>query len=477
MWSSTSVLSHWYLLLLPRPVLTHTRISCLSQKDKSTLLSMLILLQETPLILKWDTRPSYVHCLLINCIGAMRTTWHKSTGVNTPWTCLTISEWWSMIPMYLFVFTQPLPSNPSAPSPYSATVSSNTTTISKADLFKKGVKCDKSHYKPFKNKCYWDNWLCGFKATARTHDLANILNSSFIPSNVEEQELFDKQQKFMYSILKEHLLTDMGKTLVSQYENTFDAQKIFADLEYHMKNCTLSTIATSKLLSDITSLWMHTAKWNGTYQSFVLNWKDKVCKYNGLADQSQHLTSDILKTMLQNLVMASRLSMTSRSKNKWILHAEIYLWTTKTTLYLLSMLVIFLINQMSSTLGQSNSWFTNPSWTSLMTITGFQSTNMTLDMTTCTTIYARWIQWHDRWRNQGQPNKLEFRTLCQLWYMELFLWQQQRTLESHEPNCLRTSLTTLSRTTNHWMVHNPRMSPSRPMSQELSDIVLQNIQR
>lgn len=85
---------------------------------------------------------------------------------------------------------------------------------SAADIFKKGIKREKTHYKPYKTERQWDNWHRGFRATAMTHDLRNILDRTYAPTNREERELFDEQQIFLYSVFEEHLQTDMGKTLV-----------------------------------------------------------------------------------------------------------------------------------------------------------------------------------------------------------------------------------------------------------------------
>jgi hypothetical protein len=63
-----------------------------------------------------------------------------------------------------------------------------------------------------------------------------------------------------------------------------------------------STLAASNLLSEITSIRMHTARWTGSKRSFILNWKDKVREYNSVVSKPQQLSSDFLKMLLQNMV-------------------------------------------------------------------------------------------------------------------------------------------------------------------------------
>jgi hypothetical protein len=107
----------------------------------------------------------------------------------------------------------------------------------------------------------------------------------------------------MYSVFKEHLQTDMGKTLVRTHELTSDAQAIYGELCSHMKNSASgSTLAAANLLSEITNIWMDTARWTGSKRSFILNWKDKVREYNSVVAKPEQLSSDFLKVLLQNMV-------------------------------------------------------------------------------------------------------------------------------------------------------------------------------
>jgi hypothetical protein len=70
-----------------------------------------------------------------------------------------------------------------------------------------------------------------------------------------------------------------------------------------MKNSASGTLAAANLLSDITNIRMHTARWTGSSKrSFILNWKDKVREYNLVVSKPEQLSSDFLKVLLQNMV-------------------------------------------------------------------------------------------------------------------------------------------------------------------------------
>ena len=53
-----------------------------------------------------------------------------------------------------------------------------------------------------------------------------MLDPNYIPTTVEDIQLFDEKQKFMYAVFEKTLLTDKGKALVHQHQQSFDAQKI-----------------------------------------------------------------------------------------------------------------------------------------------------------------------------------------------------------------------------------------------------------
>jgi hypothetical protein len=96
-----------------------------------------------------------------------------------------------------------------------------------------GVKRDKSHYKAFKLEQYWDDRNRGFRATAKTHDMMEVLDPTYVPTNTDDIALFEAKQTFMYSVFEEYLQIDMGKTLVRPHELTSDAQQIYGELFPH----------------------------------------------------------------------------------------------------------------------------------------------------------------------------------------------------------------------------------------------------
>jgi hypothetical protein len=98
----------------------------------------------------------------------------------------------------------------------------NAITSAADDLtaleFRKRVRCDKTHYTDLKDDKYFTTCNRGFVATAHMHHTHQVLDQVYVPRSETEVSVFKEQQTFMYAILEEHLKTDKGKSLVSQFK-------------------------------------------------------------------------------------------------------------------------------------------------------------------------------------------------------------------------------------------------------------------
>ena len=85
--------------------------------------------------------------------------------------------------------------------------------------FKKGIKRDASAYPIFKNERYYNTVIRHFKATAKAQGLNSLMDPNFTPrSDGYEQQLFDEQQDFLYSVLISSLKTEFSEPLVQGHE-------------------------------------------------------------------------------------------------------------------------------------------------------------------------------------------------------------------------------------------------------------------
>ena len=180
----------------------------------------------------------------------------------------------------------------------SATVSSMTDELTAAE-FRKGVKRDKSHYSNLKDDKHFNSWNRGFVATAHMHHTHLVLDEDYVPRTTTELTLFKEMQVFMYAVFEEHLKTDTGKSLVSKYEATRDAQGIYRELVKHAKSSTAAQLSGDTLLKYITTA-RYPGNWKGTSYAFVLHWKEQVVHYEKL--ELEEVPPKQKLRMLQNTV-------------------------------------------------------------------------------------------------------------------------------------------------------------------------------
>jgi Reverse transcriptase (RNA-dependent DNA polymerase) len=168
-----------------------------------------------------------------------------------------------------------------------------------AQEFRRGVKRDKMHYEDLKDDKYFNTWNRGFVATAHMHHTHLVLDETYLPKTDVDIAVFAEMQTFMYAVLQDHLKTDKGKSLVSQYEETRDAQSIYRELKKHALSSTAAQLSGDTLLQYITTT-RFPGNWRGTSYGFVLHWKEQVMRYEKLEldpfPQKQKLR------MLQNAV-------------------------------------------------------------------------------------------------------------------------------------------------------------------------------
>ena len=79
-----------------------------------------------------------------------------------------------------------------------ATMKVAPTTL--RDNFAKSIKKDPEAYPAFKEAWFCDTWNRELHSKAHLHNLSNVLDFSYLPATVEENELFELQKRFMYSV-------------------------------------------------------------------------------------------------------------------------------------------------------------------------------------------------------------------------------------------------------------------------------------
>ena len=108
-----------------------------------------------------------------------------------------------------------LPPPPASPL---GTPSTTSQTLKSIEMFQKGIKRDPSIYPKLHDDKYWDIFERGMHVTAKSHLVDEVLDVNYDPGPTREaKELFAEKQKFVYHVLHNNLLTNMGKTIVREH--------------------------------------------------------------------------------------------------------------------------------------------------------------------------------------------------------------------------------------------------------------------
>ena len=167
--------------------------------------------------------------------------------------------------------------------------------------FKKGIKRDASAYPIFKHERYYNTFIRHFKATAKAQGLNSLMDSNFTPGSDEyEQQLFQDQQDFLYSVLISSLKTDFSEALVKDHEG--DAQLIIELLhEHHTGNSQYSRSEINRITKYLTDIKLDDT-WRRTNESFLMHYNDQLCLLDSLVDSDEKLPDNTRVTFLESAV-------------------------------------------------------------------------------------------------------------------------------------------------------------------------------
>ena len=167
--------------------------------------------------------------------------------------------------------------------------------------FKKGIKRDASAYPIFKNERYYNTFIRHFKATAKAQGLNSLMDPNFTPGSDEyEQQLFQEQQDFLYSVLISSLKTNFSEALVKDHEG--DAQLILELLhEHHTGNSQYSRSEINRITKYLTNSKLDDT-WRGTNESFLMHYNDQLRLLDSLVDSDEKLPDNTRVTFLESAV-------------------------------------------------------------------------------------------------------------------------------------------------------------------------------
>jgi hypothetical protein len=141
--------------------------------------------------------------------------------------------------------------------------------------FRKSVKRSVTDYKPFKEDRFFNSWNRHLQTMARSHNVDNVINLSYVATTPEDIALLAEQKKFVFSVLEQTVLTPDGILLVRIHSETGDASKVYSDLVDRYGKSTAAQLAATELEGEI-SIFRLDATWKKSNLAFLVAWTTKV---------------------------------------------------------------------------------------------------------------------------------------------------------------------------------------------------------
>ena len=127
------------------------------------------------------------------------------------------------------------------------------------------------------------------------------MDPNFTPGSDEhDQQLFQEQQDFLYSVLISSLKTEFSEALVKDHEG--DAQLIYDLLHEHdTGNSQYSRAEINRITKYLTNIKLDDT-WRGTNGSFLIHYNDQLCLLDSLVDSGEKLPDNARVTFLESAI-------------------------------------------------------------------------------------------------------------------------------------------------------------------------------
>ena len=127
------------------------------------------------------------------------------------------------------------------------------------------------------------------------------MDPNFTPGSDEyEQQLFEEQQDFLYSVLISSLKTEFSEALANDHEG--DAQLILDLLhEHHTGNSQYSRAEINRITKYLTNIKLDDT-WRGTNESFLMHYNDQLRLLDSLVDSDEKVPDNARVTFRESAV-------------------------------------------------------------------------------------------------------------------------------------------------------------------------------
>jgi hypothetical protein len=162
-----------------------------------------------------------------------------------------------------------------APVPQGVSPASISLPSSAIYDFRKSVKRSVSDYQIFKEDRLWHSWHRHLLTTARSHNVDNVLNLSYSPTDPDDVALLQEQKRFVFSILEQKVQIYDGLVFLRVHSSSGDATAIYKDLVERYSKSTAAQLSASEIGEDLSTFRLNNT-WKKSNLMFLNAWATKI---------------------------------------------------------------------------------------------------------------------------------------------------------------------------------------------------------
>jgi hypothetical protein len=137
------------------------------------------------------------------------------------------------------------------------------------------VSLPSSDYQVSKEDRLWHSWHQHLLTTAQSHNVDNVLNLSYSPTNPDDIALLQEQKRFVFSVLEQKVLTSDGTVFTRVHSTSGDATAVYKNLVEHYSKSTAAQLSASEIKEDLSTFHLSDT-WKKSNLMFLNAWATKI---------------------------------------------------------------------------------------------------------------------------------------------------------------------------------------------------------
>ena len=131
------------------------------------------------------------------------------------------------------------------------------------------------------------------------------MNNTPIPSDPDDLVVYQHKNTYLYDVLLSKVKTTMGKHYIRMFKDTRDAAASWKDYDGYMRSSSMAKIKSNNILKELTTLKFDPRS-SITSQDFIVDWLDKLDRFEDYTPLTSHFPDDMKKTLLENALSGSK---------------------------------------------------------------------------------------------------------------------------------------------------------------------------